>query len=89
ADGNALDFSYNITSSNQLAPHHLLKRISASDGRTVSFSYSDESGTRATLSRISANGRYIDFDYVDANWGQGAKPHYLSAVKYPDGTRWT
>lgn len=88
-DGNALDFSYNITSANKLAAHHLLKRISASDGRVVDFSYSDESGPRAVLSRISANGRNIDYEYVDANWSVGAKPHYLSAVKYPDGTRWS
>lgn len=89
ADGNALDFSYNITTSNKLAPHHLLKRINASDGRAVDFSYLDERGPRAVLSRIAANGRYIDFHYVDANWRVGAKPHYLSTVKYPDGTRWT
>lgn len=89
ADGNALDFSYNVSKSNRLARHHLLKRITATDGRVVDFSYHDENGPRAVLTGVSANGVSIGYGYADANWKIGAKPHYLASVNYPDGTRWT
>ncbi|MCY1284929.1 YD repeat (two copies) [compost metagenome] len=88
-DGNFLAFTYNIGPNNLYGRHHLLKSIQASDGRAVQFTYRDESGTRPVLDSITANGVTTRYAYIDANWGIGARPHYLESVNYPDGTRWS
>ncbi|WP_137822344.1 RHS repeat protein [Pseudomonas sp. D(2018)] len=88
-DGNFLDFTYNVGPHNLYGRHHLLKSIQASDGRSVHLAYRDETGQRPVLDSIIANGVTIRYAYIDANWGIGAKPHYLESVNYPDGTRWS
>lgn len=88
-DGNFLTFAYNIGTHNLFGRHHLLKSIQASDGRSVNFTYRDETGMRPVLESIVANGATIRFSYVDANWSVGARPHYLESVSYPDGTGWS
>ncbi|WP_235978868.1 RHS repeat protein [Zestomonas carbonaria] len=88
ADGNYLDFTYNIPADNVYGRHHLLTRIKSSDGRQVDFNYKDEQGPRAVLSSISGGGKTVNYNYVDADWGVGQKPHYLDSVRYPDGGRW-
>ncbi|MCY1498608.1 YD repeat (two copies) [compost metagenome] len=85
ADGNYLDFSYNAPTTR----YHLLKSITSSDSRTVTFAYDDESGPAVRLKSITANNSVINYGYVSANWTAGAIPHYLSTVIYPDNTRWS
>ncbi|WP_277223230.1 RHS repeat protein [Pseudomonas indica] len=87
--GNALSFTYNITKTNTLAKHHVLKSITASDGRSVSFAYADEAGARPILTSVSGGGRTVRYAYVDALNAVGAKAHYLKSVSYPDGTSWS
>jgi hypothetical protein len=87
-DGNYLDFTYNIPTGNIYGRHHLLTRIKSSDGRQVDFNYKDELGPRAVLSSISGGGKTVNYNYVDAEWGIGQKPHYLDSVRYPDGSQW-
>lgn len=89
AEGNYLDFSYNIPEDNIYGRHHLLKTIKASDGRQVNFTYDDEMGFRPILSSISGGGKTIDYNYIDADWNSGYEPHYLQSVRYPDGTTWS
>lgn len=86
--GNRLDFTYNIPTNNLYGPHHLLKRVSSSDGRSVTFNYNDESGSRPVLSSISGAGKTVSYSYIDAAYGVGAKAHYLRRVSYSDGTSW-
>lgn len=88
-DGNFLNFTYNIGTHNLYGRHHLLKSIQASDGRSVHLTYRDETGQRPVLDSIVSNGVTLRYAYIDANWGIGAKPHYLESVHYPDGTRWS
>ncbi|MGH8601723.1 MAG: RHS repeat protein, partial [Gammaproteobacteria bacterium] len=88
AEGNYLDFTYNIPSDNLYGRHHLLKTIEASDGRRVNFAYKDETGPRPILSSISGGGKTINYVYIDADWGIGQEPHYLKSVNYPDGSEW-
>lgn len=86
--GNKLDFEYNIPSNNIYGRHHLLTRISASDGRDVKFTYTDEDGMRPSLASVSGAGKSISYSYIDAAYNVGAKAHYLSRVSYSDGTSW-
>ncbi|TBU74091.1 RHS repeat domain-containing protein [Phytopseudomonas daroniae] len=86
--GNRLDLEYNIKSSNLYAPHHLLTRVKASDGRTVSFNYKNESSTAAIISSISGEGQTVSYTFSDAAYSVGAKAQYLTRASNPDGTDW-
>lgn len=86
--GNRLNLEYNISSSNLYAAHHLLTRVSASDGRSVSFNYRNENSNVALISSISGGGRTVSYSFSDAAYNVGAKAQYLTRVSNPDGTNW-
>lgn len=87
--GNWLSFTYSKTSTNVFGAHHVLKTITASDGRVVTFTYKDETGPLTLLSTITGGGKTIQYNYVDAARSVGAKAQYLTRVTYPDGTGWS
>ncbi|TBU99000.1 RHS repeat protein [Phytopseudomonas dryadis] len=86
--GNRLDLEYNVSSSNLYGPHHLLTRVKASDGRTVSFNYKNASSNTAIISSISGEGQTVSYTFADAAYNVGAKAQYLTRVSNPDGTDW-
>ncbi len=83
-DGNYLKFTYN-TDSNFFK---VLTRINSSDGRVVSFNYSDEDGALARLTSVSGEGRSATYSYVDAAYAVGPRAQYLKRVGYSDGSDW-
>lgn len=88
--GNTLTLTYTSKPLNSYEQYTLLKKITASDGRSVDFNYTDEGGVRPRLSSISGEGKRVNYNYDDAQWFSGTNwlPHYLSQVDYPDGTSW-
>lgn len=87
--GNRLDIDYNITSSNLYADYHLLTRVRASDGRTVTFNYQNASSNKALISSISGGGRGVRYTFSDAAYSVGAKAQYLTRAINSDGTDWS
>lgn len=81
-NGNTVDFTY---STNPVG-YVLLKSVSASDGRTLSFVYADEANSNARLTSISTPGRTWSYSYT-------AVPgllnrYYLTQVTRPAGGSW-
>ncbi|MCQ4298072.1 RHS repeat protein [Pseudomonas stutzeri] len=94
-DGNSLQFDYFKPSGNTVTRYTLLKSIVASDGRRVDFDYADVTndaiGWRPRLTSIKGGGKSVAYNYNDADWFSGTNelPHYLTSVRYADGTKWS
>lgn len=88
--GNTLTFTYAPSPSQSNERYTLLEKITASDGRVVTFTYDDKTGNRPRLNSISGEGKQVKYAYIDAPWFQAKDylAHYLSTVTYPDGTNW-
>lgn len=61
--------------------------VSASDGRSVSFTYLDSGLLSRRIRTISANGQTWTYDYVSVG-GTAPNVYRLAQVTRPDGTTW-
>ncbi|MGB5101698.1 MAG: RHS repeat-associated core domain-containing protein, partial [Steroidobacteraceae bacterium] len=81
-NGNTISFTYITNPVNYL----LLKSISTSDGRSLTFTYTDETNERARLTSISTPGRTWTYSYT-AVTGLPFR-YFLTEVTRPAGGSW-
>ena len=80
---NTIDIAYKTTG-NLI----YIDKITASDGRLVSFFYEDEGTPDIRLSRIVANDQTWTYRYESVDTLDALNYYYLSEVVRPDGLRW-
>lgn len=85
-NGNALNITYKNTwpTPGSVARHVLVDKITSSDGRTVSFTYNDETTLNATLKSISAHGQNVSYNYQTVS--SDTVNSYLGSVNRPDNS---
>lgn len=82
-NGNTINISYRNTSFG----YTLLNSLNTSDGRSVSFGYTNESSNAVRLSQISANGYTWNYYYQSVS-GVAGDYDQLAQVYRPDGSSW-
>ena len=82
-NGNTMNFTYVTNPVNYV----LLKSISTSDGRSVTFTYTDENTADARLTSVSSGGRTWTYSYVPAP-GLPFR-YFLTQVTRPSGGGWS
>lgn len=86
-NGNWMNIEYD-TDASPPGMEAALSRVTTSDGRTITFTYTDRTDyTKIRLTRISANGQSWDYNYTTITGISGGY-YYLSGVTRPDGTDW-
>ncbi|MGH8480453.1 MAG: PKD domain-containing protein, partial [Gammaproteobacteria bacterium] len=80
---NTIDIAYKTTGNSIY-----IDKVTASDGRLVSFFYEDEGTPDIRLSRIVANDQTWTYRYESVGSLLGLNYYYLSEVVRPDGLRW-
>ncbi len=65
----------------------ILKNITSSDGRTVTFNYINKTSNKVLLSSIAANGQTWNYGYTLIS-GVGTDHYHLTQVTRPDGLKW-
>ena len=85
-NGNVLNITYKNTwpTPGSVARHVLVDKITSSDGRTVSFTYNDETTLNATLKSISAHGQNVSYNYQTVS--SDTVNSYLGSVSRPDNS---
>jgi YD repeat-containing protein len=63
-----------------------LKSVTASDGRSIAFTYADAGLYTRRITSVSGAGQQYNYVYTAVNGV--ADKYYLSAVQRPDGTQW-
>ena len=87
-NGNWLNIAYN-TSAQSIGIDPIFSQITSSDGRNVSFSYTNTSNAlQVLLSSISANGQTWYYNYTPATAPYNGEHFQLSSVTRPDGLSW-
>jgi YD repeat-containing protein len=82
--GNVVDIAHKTNPWNFI----YVDKITASDGRLVTFFYEDEGTPDIRLSRIVANDQMWTYRYDSVDTLDALNYYYLSEVVRPDGLRW-
>ena len=90
-NGNYIDINYENIDINYenigTTGYTLIKNITSSDGRLVSYNYTDRTNNRVRLNTITANGQTLTYGFTAVS-GVGTEHYYLTSVKRPDGSSW-
>ena len=81
--GNWLNFNYR---SNTSTYHVILKTITSSDSRSVTFTYLNETSFDTQLTQINSHGFQVKYAYVN---GPNTTHDYLDKVTRTDGRKWS
>lgn len=79
-NGNKISVQYAAADSPEIT------RVSASDGRVITFTYWDSGLNARRIKTIAANGRVFTYNYAPVT--AVLDTYYLKEVVRPDGTRW-
>lgn len=84
-NGNYINISYKNTGN--VARHVLVDKITSSDGRTVSFTYENETTLAARLKTISSGGQTVTYNYKTIS--SDTVNSFLDYVSRPDSSKTT
>jgi RHS repeat-associated protein len=79
-NGNTATIQYAGSSSPEI------KRVSASDGRLITFNYADSGKASRRITSITSSGQTYSYDYQKVQ--NTTEQYYLTRVIRPDGTSW-